>query len=128
MKLLILVALAAGAHGVDGQPVGTIGHGTCGVMTDEHGFQPPPASAWPIKFNGDCKKDPKGFHPHQPTFEACVALIKSNQCTMAKYVSWGGFGFHNASGSRVITESMCAWYNECDFSNLCEDPSKGTGQ
>jgi len=78
-----------------------------------------------IKANGNCKTDPKGYYPHQPTFEACVALIKKNNCTMANYISWGGFGIHKG----VVSESMCAWYNssECDFANLCVDCSKDTG-
>ena len=110
-------------------PVGTIGHGTCGTMTDNQGFQPPPGP-WPTKGNGNCKIDPKGFYPHQLTFEACVALVKSNDCTMAQYVSWGGFNIPKSSGqvSSAPFESACMWFSECDFANLCEDPSKGTGQ
>ena len=90
MKLFILVALvAAGTIGavVQGQPVGTIGHGACGVYTDQNGMSLP-AGPGVIKANGNCKTDPKGWYPHQPSFEACVALIKKNDCTMAKYITY----------------------------------------
>ena len=114
--------------GAQGQPKGTLRNGTCGVFTDEQGFQPPPGP-WPIKPNGNCMKDPKGFYPHTPTFEACVDMIKSKGCTMAKYISWGGFNLPQKIGgiSSAPFESMCAWFSECDFAHLCVDCSKATG-
>ena len=51
-----------------------------GTIADKHGMSLP-AGPGAIKANGNCKTDPKGYHPHQPSFEACVALIKSEKCT-----------------------------------------------
>ena len=108
MKWLISAALVAVAGAVADPPVGTVGHGTCGIF--------PPGG---IKANGNCKKDPKGWHPHTKSFEDCVALIKAEKCTMARYVSWGitegGMWCGNSSlPCQLRGESSCGWYNECD--------------
>ena len=112
-------------------PVGTIGHGTCGVFTDPKGFGPPPGG---VAANGNCKKDPKGWHPHLPSFEDCVAFIEAENCTMARYVSWGiteGGMWCNSSNSsqpcQLRGESSCGWYSECDFAHLCKNCSTDTG-
>ena len=63
MRSFIIAALAAAVAVARGQPVGTIGHGTCGVFTNQQGFTLP-AGPGVIKPNGNCKTDPKGFYPH----------------------------------------------------------------
>ena len=70
--------------------------------------------------NGDCKTDPKGWHPHTTSFEECVALITAGNCTMASYVSWG-------VTNPGPFESTCGWYSTCDFANLCKNCSTDTG-
>ena len=128
MQMLILGALGAAFAVAQGQPVGTIGHGTCGAgaFTDDHGMSLP-AGPGVIRANGNCKTDPKGFHPHQPSFEACVALIKSEECTMAKYISYGAFVCTDKDSNGCSFESVCAWFSECDFAHLCVNCSKDTG-
>jgi len=113
-------------------PVGTIGHGTCGVFNQSF---PPFNQPGGVKANGNCKKDPTGWHPHTRTFEACVALIKQENCTMASYVSWGITACQKGPDGKCTDalaesepfESSCGWYSKCDFADLCADCSKGTG-